>query len=88
MIQIKTLEDGTEINVDYWAHFIDDSKEEVVEVLTIVDKYENVYSSISETFRKNFFQMVEIFDEDEFSIVKISGFTKDGQTFVNCDLAE
>lgn len=86
--QIKDLEDGTEINIDYWALFTDDSKETESEVLTIVDKNGVVYATISDTFKKNFFRMVEIFDDEEFAIVKISGETKNGRDFVNCDLAD
>lgn len=86
--QIKDLEDGTEITIDYWALFSDDSKETESEVLTIVDKNGVVYATISDTFKKNFFRMVEIFGDEEFAIVKISGETKSGRDFVNCDLAD
>lgn len=86
--QIKELEDGTEITIDYWALFTDDTKENESEVLTIVDKNGDVYATISDTFKKNFFRMVEIFDDEEFAIVKISGTTNAGRDFVNCDLAD
>lgn len=86
--QIKDLEDGIEISIDYWALFTDDSKENESEVLTIVDKNGVVYATISDTFKKNFFRMVEIFEDEEFAIVKISGETKNGRDFVNCDLAD
>lgn len=86
--QIKDLEDGTEITIDYWALFTDDTKENESEVLTIVDKNGVVYATISDTFKKNFFRMVEIFDDEEFAIVKISGKTNNGRDFVNCDLAD
>lgn len=85
--QIKELEDGTEISIDFWALFTDEEKENT-EVLTIVDKSGVVYSTISETFKKNFFRMVEIFSDEEFNIVKISGTTKAGRDYVNCDLAD
>ena len=86
--QIKDLEDGTEITIDYWALFTDDTKENESEVLTIVDKNGVVYATISDTFKKNFFRMVEIFEDEEFAIVKISGKTNNGRDFVNCDLAD
>lgn len=86
--QIKDLEDGTEITIDYWALFTDDTKENESEVLTIIDNDGVVYATISDTFKKNFFRMVEIFDDEEFAIVKISGTTNAGRDFVNCDLAD
>ena len=86
--QIKDLEDNTEISIDFWALFTDDTKENESEVLTIVDKNGVVYATISDTFKKNFFRMVEIFEDEEFSIVKISGKTNNGRDFVNCDLAD
>lgn len=84
--QIKDLDDGTEITIDYWALFTDDTKENESEVLTIIDKNGIVYATISDTFKKNFFRMVDIFDDEEFAIVKISGTTNAGRDFVNCDL--
>lgn len=86
--QIKDLADGTEINIDFWALFTDDTKDEESEVLTIVDKDGIVYATISDTFKKNFFKMVDLFEDEEFSIVKISGKTNAGRDFVNCDLAD
>lgn len=86
--QIKDLADGTEIDIDFWALFIDDTNDEESEVLTIVDKDGIVYATISDTFKKNFFKMVQLFEDEEFAIIKISGTTNAGRDFVNCNLAD
>lgn len=81
---IKDLEDGTEITPDYYANYNDSDKD--VEVLSIVDNEGIVYSTVSETFKRNFWDIVDIFGDEEFTIKKISGTTKSGRQFVNCDL--
>lgn len=81
---IKDLEDGETITPVYYAEYLDTDKD--VEVLSIVDAEENVYSTISETFKRNFWDIVDIFGDEEFTIKKISGTTKSGRPFVNCDL--
>lgn len=81
---IKDLEDGTEITPDYYANYNDSDKD--VEVLSIVDKEGIVYSTVSETFKRNFWDIVDIFGDEDFTIKKISGTTKSGRQFVNCDL--
>lgn len=45
-----------------------------------------VWTCQSETFKRNFRDLAEIFGEEPFTIVKISGVTKAGKDFVNCDL--
>ena len=84
VILIKDLEDGEQITPAYYAEYVDTDKD--VEVLSIVDEEENVYSTISETFKRNFWDIVDIFGDEGFTIKKISGVTKNGRPFVNCDL--
>lgn len=81
---IKDLEDGTEITPAYYANYNDSDKD--VEVLSIVDGDGIVYSTVSETFKRNFWDIVDIFGDEDFTIKKISGTTKSGRQFVNCDL--
>lgn len=85
-ILIKDLEDGVEITPDYWAIYEDTDKD--TEVLSIVDTEGQVLSTISETFKKNFLDIADIFQDEDYTIKKISGTTKAGRSFVNCDLVD
>lgn len=58
---------------------------EVVEVLAI--KTDGVVlSTVSETFKREFLEIVDIMDGDEFSIHVIKGVTSKGRTFYTCSL--
>ena len=85
-ILIKDIEDGTKITPNFWVVYTDVEKD--TEVLSIVDVDGNVYTTISKTFKDNFLDMASIFAGEEFALVKISGTTKAGRPFVNCDLAD
>lgn len=58
---------------------------EVVEVLAI--KSDGVVlSTISNTFKKEFFDIFDIMGEEEFSIHVVKGLTRGGRTFFTCSL--
>lgn len=85
-VQVKDLDEGFIIDFEYWTLFHDDDKD--VEVLSIVGKDGVVYTTISATFKANFFRLVDIFNDESFSIIKLSGKTNAGRDYVNCDLAD
>lgn len=61
------------------------AKGEVVEVLAI--KTDGVVlSTVSATFKREFLDIVDIMDGDEFSIHVIRGVTRGGRTFYTCSL--
>lgn len=58
---------------------------EVVEVLAI--KTDGVVlSTVSATFKREFFDIVDIMENDAFSIHVIKGMTRGGRTFYTCSL--
>lgn len=83
---IKDLEDGTEIYPEEYVLYNDiNSKGEETEILAIKDKSGVLYACQSNTFKREFFDMVDEFSLD-FSLIKISGETKNGRLFISCAL--
>lgn len=89
---VNSVEDYTVITVIGWLTFEDvDSKGNPSELLSILGTDKNgtevVWTCQSATFKRSFADMVEIFDNEPFPLMKISGVTKLGKDFVNCDLS-
>lgn len=55
-------------------------------VLSIVDPSGIKYSTISNTFQREFLDIVEIMDGTPFAVLFIHGNTKAGKPFVSCEL--
>lgn len=93
IISVKDLEDGYILNVTGYLEYEDEnSKGETSYMMSIIglDGFgENVViSTQSATFKRNFAEIAEIFENEPFIIKKISGTTKAGRPYVNCDLAQ
>lgn len=85
---MNRIEDGTLIDVDAVVTFIDtNSNGEEVKITSVMDKDGNVFAFQSETFRHSLENIMSIMDGDDFSIIKESGKTKSGRSFINCRLA-
>lgn len=80
---------GVNLNVTMWALYVDTNvKGEDVEVLALMDADGQVYTTISEVFKRSFFGIVEDFKDEEFpEIVILEGTTKAGRSYVDCDIA-
>lgn len=88
MTSIKDVEDGYVLKVTAYSIFEDEnSKGELNTILSIATD-SGLYATQSETFRKNFLDMWELFaeDEEELPIIKKSGYTKSDRPFVTCEL--
>lgn len=91
-VSVKTLADGTTMTPIGWLTFDDeDNKGEVSHMLSIIgigeDDQETVWSCKSQTFKNSFIDLWELFKGETFKIKKLSGETKAGREYVNCDLA-
>ena len=92
IVSVKALPDGTTMTPIGWLTFDDENnKGEVSHMLSIIgvgeDDQEVVWSCQSQTFKENFMDLWELFKGDAFKIKKLSGETKAGREYVNCDLA-
>lgn len=89
---VNSVTDGDTLSVYAYLVFEDtNAKGQTSEMLSIMGTdssgEQSVWTCQSETFKRNFYDLVDIFHEDPFTIVKISGVTKAGKDFVNCDLS-
>ena len=92
IVSVKAIPDGTIMTPIGWLTFDDENnKGEVSHMLSIIgvgeDDQEVVWSCQSQTFKDNFMDLWELFKGDTFKIRKLSGETKAGLEYVNCDLA-
>ena len=92
IVSVKTVADGTTMSPIGWLTFDDENNEgEVSHMLSIIgvgeDDQEVVWTCQSQTFKDNFMDLWELFKGDNFKIKKLSGQSKAGREYVNCDLA-
>lgn len=86
---IKRMKDfiGVQIDVSAYCFYKDVNKDgKEVEVLSIMDKDGGVCATNSETFKRDFMNIVELMDGEEFAIEVISGESKAGREFITCTL--
>lgn len=87
---IKKMKDyvGSSIDVYAFCMYTDfngkDNAE--VEVLSVMDKDGTVFATNSPTFKKDFMNIAEIMEDDEYSIGIISGTSNAGREFITCTL--
>lgn len=88
IVSVKNLEDNTKIEVDGYITFEDIKEDsgEIVEILSIITPDKRVYSCQSSTFKRSFSDIAHIMNGKPFSVLKISGKTKNGRDFINCIL--
>lgn len=92
IISVKNVEDGALLEVKGYLHYEDEDQNGKTSHMTSIIGVSNgeqvVWSTQSKTFVDNFIDISEIFDNSDFTIKKISGTTKAGRPYVNCDLAQ
>lgn len=87
MISVKDIEDGTKIDFKAFAVYTDiNSKDEEVEILSIMTPNNHIYATQSATFKKSFLQIFETMGDTLFAVIKTSGTTKAGRPYVDCVL--
>lgn len=92
IVSVKTVADDTTMSPIGWLTFDDENnKGEVSHMLSIIgvgeDGQEVVWSCQSQTFKDNFMDLWNMFDGEPFTLIKLSGKSKAGREYVNCDLA-
>lgn len=88
IISAKDIENGEHITVDGILTF-DDVKEntgETVEIMSIITPDKQVYSCQSETFKRSIGDISSIMKGKPFTVIKTSGKTKAGRSYINCVL--
>lgn len=87
-MSVKNVDERTVITPAAYAVYEDTDKDgKTNEVLAIRDKESGeVFTTISPTFKRDFFEIVELMGEDDYSIRVIHGTTKAGRDFVTCTM--
>lgn len=86
---IKKMKDfiGEQIDVAAYCLYKDVNKDgKEVEVLSIMDEDGGVCATNSETFKRDFMNIAELMDGEEYTIEIISGQSKAGREFITCML--
>lgn len=87
-MMVKDVDERTVITPVAYAVYEDTDKDgKTNEVLAIRDKESGeVFITISSTFMRDFFDIVEFMGEDDYSIRTVHGTTKAGREFVTCTM--
>ena len=88
---VQNAPEGLSIPVKAWALYNDpkevrDGQEKENKVLSFIDTAGVKYSTVSATFIREFFDIVDLMTGEDFSIILIHGTTKGGKPFVTCEL--
>lgn len=84
---LKDVEDNTSIPVAGYLTFTDEKDNaDSVDILSIITPDNKVFSCQSATFKRSFNNITDIMHGKQFSIIKVSGTTKNGRTYIDCEL--
>lgn len=86
---IKKMKDfiGVQIDVAAYCLYKDVNKDgNEVEVLSVMDKDGGVCATNSVTFKRDFMNIADLMDGDDYTIEVISGLSKAGREFITCTL--
>lgn len=85
---LKDVPDGTSITVSGVIEFNDvkETTGEVSEIVSIITPDKKVYSAQSKTVKRSLSDIEKIMDNEQFTVIKTSGSTKAGRTFINVEL--
>lgn len=84
---LKDVEDNTSIAVAGYLTFTDEKENgDSVDILSIITPDNEVFSCQSATFKRSFDSITNIMHGKQFSVIKISGTTKNGRPYIDCAL--
>lgn len=90
-VSVNKLDDDqldNDFSVSAWLIYTDvNSKGEDVEILSVLTESGLVLAAQSKTFKESFFDIVDIVGDRPFSIRVLSGTSKSGRRYMDCDLA-
>lgn len=88
--RVQDVEKGLSLPVDNWALYeetkLDRNGEEQTQTVLSILAGGMKISTISKTFIDSFLEIVELMEEDPFSIVITGGTSKGGRQYVDCEL--
>lgn len=79
---------GSTVEIEAWALYEDEDREgEIREILAIRSPEGEILATNSQTFKDDFFRMVDLFGPGVSSVEIISGKSKAGRDFITCAYA-
>ena len=93
-IKIDGIERGVSLPIDKYCLYEepktrkkqDGGVEEYVQTVLTFTSGSQKFGTISETFISSFIEIVELMEDEEFSIIITGGTSKGGRKYVNCEL--
>lgn len=77
---------GIEIEVAAWMNYEDvNSQGVMVDILAIMTPEGEVFAGQSETFKRSFFEAVDIFGDDLEAIMVVTNIARSGREYVDCE---
>lgn len=87
-VSVKYVPDGTILPVSGYLLYEDvDHRGDTHELLSVLGEDGEVWTCQSATFKRSFTQMADLFEDEPFSIKKLSGVSKANKDYVDCCLA-
>ena len=87
IVSLKDVKDKTIIPVAGFLTFTDEKDNgDSVDILSIITPDNEVFSCQSATFKRSFDNIANIMHDKQFSVIKVSGTTKAGRTYIDCAL--
>ena len=84
---LKNVDDNTSIAVAGYLTFTDEKENgDSVDILSIITPDNEVGSCQSPTFKRRFDNITNIMHGKQFSIIKVSGTTKNDRPYIDCGL--
>ena len=84
---LKDVDNNTSIAVAGYLTFTDENANgDSVDILSIITPDNEVFSCQSPTFKRSFDNITNIMHDKQFSVIKISGTTKNGRPYIDCAL--
>lgn len=84
---LKDVDDNTSIAVAGYLTFTDEKENgDSVDILSIITPDNEVFSCQSATFKRSFDNITNIMHGKQFSVIKLSGTTKNGRPYIDCAL--
>lgn len=84
---LKDVEDNTSIPVAGYLTFTDEKENgDSADILSIITPDNEVFACQSATFKRSFDNICNIMHGKQFSIIKLSGTTKAGRSYIDCAL--
>ena len=84
---LKDVKDNTSIPVAGYLTFTDEKENgDSVDILSIITPDNEVFSCQSTTFKRSFDNITNIMHGKQFSVIKVSGTTKNSRPYIDCAL--